>query len=120
MCIARRDGKIRGGRAFRFLESHPDVPVRISIITYGEFAEGFSPEEKEYCAELLRPYRVLGLSEGIAWHYGQLSGALRQSGQPIGDNDLWIAATAIHHAIDLVTRNVSHFKRVRDLRIVEY
>lgn len=108
------------GRAFRFLETHPDVPTRISIVTYGEFAEGFLPEQRQQCTELLRPYYVLALSEEIAWRYGQLSGALRQAGEAIGDNDLWIAATAVHHAIELVTRNASHFKRVRDLRVVEY
>ena len=43
------------GRAFRFLEQRPDALVRISVVTYGEFAEGFTPDEAAACREALRP-----------------------------------------------------------------
>lgn len=108
------------GRAFRFLEEHPDIPVRISIVTYGEFAEGFPPTGADVCRDVLRPYPVLTLTEDIAWRYAQLSSELRGRGERIGDNDLWIAATALEHGIALVTRNADHFRRLSGLRVVVY
>jgi len=35
----------------------------------------------------------------------------------IGDADIMIAATAIYHNLELVTRNVQHFHRIPHLRI---
>jgi len=106
--------------AFRFLEAHPEAPVSISIITYGEMAEGFSAEEEDKFRDLMQPHRVVGLSEATAWRYGQLSRLLRQSGTPIGDNDLWIAATALEIDTELVTRDHRHFDRIPNLRLVTY
>ncbi len=118
--LQRETTRRQPGRAFDFLRANPDVPVRISIITYGEFAEGFPGETRALCMEILRPYPVLGLSEDIAWRYGQISRDMRQQGTPIGDNDIWIAATAIQHGIELVTRNREHFARIDGLKITTY
>jgi len=106
--------------AFRFLESHGDAPVSISIITYGEMAEGFSAGADNELRDLLQPYRVVGLSEGTAWRYGQLSRLLRQHGAPLGDNDLWIASTALEMDTELVTRDLRHFDRIPALRLLTY
>jgi len=45
---------------------------------------------------------------------GQLS---RHGRRQIGDMDLLIAATAIHHELTLLTRNLRHFDMVPCLRI---
>jgi len=116
--LQREATRRQPGRACRFLQANPDAPVRISVVTWGEFAEGFDDEHA--CADVLRPYPVILLSEAIAWRYGQLSGELRERGERIGDNDLWIAATALCHDIELVTRNGEHFRRVAGLRVMLY
>jgi len=41
---------------------------------------------------------------------------LRAQGQPLADNDLWIAATALAYDLTLVTRN-QHFRRIPDLKL---
>ncbi len=56
----------------------------------------------------------------ICWQYGRISRHLKDNGQLIGTNDLWIAATAVVHGMPLVTRNVAHFRRVPDLEIESY
>ncbi|MSU63499.1 MAG: type II toxin-antitoxin system VapC family toxin [Pedosphaera sp.] len=60
------------------------------------------------------------LNREIAWQAGQLSRQLRSAGQTIGDNDLWIAATALHHRLAVVTDNAMHFQRVSGLQVVPY
>ena len=106
--------------AFRFLETHAEAPVCISIVTYGEMAEGFSAGKQDEFRELMQPYRVVGLSEATAWRYGQLSRLLRRSGTSLGDNDLWIAATALEIDTELVTRDRGHFDRIPNLRLFTY
>jgi tRNA(fMet)-specific endonuclease VapC len=45
---------------------------------------------------------------------------LSQRGQLIGDNDILIAATALHHGLPLATRNVAHFSRVPGLTVEDW
>jgi len=108
------------GKAFAFLEAHSDSPVWISIITYGEMAEGFSSGAREDFLSLMQPYHVVGLTAEIAWRYGQLSRLLRANGASLGDNDLWIACTALEMDAQLVTRDRRHFDRIPALRLVTY
>jgi predicted nucleic acid-binding protein len=67
-----------------------------------------------------RGHRVLSADEEVAVTYGHIARELRASGSLIGVNDLWIAATSLHHALPLVTSNVDHFTRVSGLEIIEY
>jgi len=46
--------------------------------------------------------------------------SLRSQGLLIGSNDLWIAATALHHEGRLVTRKLEHFARVPDIQLAPY
>jgi predicted nucleic acid-binding protein len=68
----------------------------------------------------LQHYTVLDLDRDIAWTAGQLARQLRGSGQAIGENDVWIAATALHHRLPVVTNNVQHFQRITGLQVVVY
>jgi predicted nucleic acid-binding protein len=38
----------------------------------------------------------------------------------IGANDLWIAATGLAYRLPIVTRNVEHYRRVPNLRVITY
>jgi predicted nucleic acid-binding protein len=46
--------------------------------------------------------------------------ALQGAAQHIGDNDCWIAGTALSKGLPVVTRNEKHFARVPGLNIVSY
>ena len=50
-------------------------------------------------------------------HYGEIRHALAKRGQPIGANDLLIAAHARSVDATLVTNNAGEFGRVPDLRV---
>ncbi len=108
------------GPAHHFLENHPNQPLNVSIVSVAEFAEGYSSEQEQDCWLALRRYTVLNLDRDIAWKAAQISRHLRSAGRAIGDNDLWIAATAIHHQLPLVTRNTQHFQRIADLMLTGY
>lgn len=50
-----------------------------------------------------------------AQHYGQIRAALEKLGQPIGVNDLHIAAHARSEGLTLVTNNLHEFAKVPGL-----
>ena len=96
--------------------------LAVSLISYGELWEGArfarDPERAlNGVATFLRGKELLTLSVEIMRRFGDLRGALRRTGQPLGDFDLLIAATAIQHDLVLVTRNVQHFRRIPGLQI---
>jgi tRNA(fMet)-specific endonuclease VapC len=110
----------RPGSVQAFLTQHPTAPLYISVISAGEFAEGFTAGQQTDCWFCLRRYTILTIDRDVAWHASQLSRQLRSCGQVIGDNDLWIAATALHHKLALVTANAQHFQRVAGLQVIVY
>ena len=82
--VARR----RPGVATALLAAHRRVATAISIITLGEFAEGFT-DAGAFGAFIAR-FRVVQLSRGIAWRAAMIQSSLSRR---LGENDAWIAAT---------------------------
>jgi len=58
---------------------------------------------------------VLAYDDKAAWQYGSIRASLEKIGQPIGVNDLHIAAHARSNGLTLVTNNLREFERVPGL-----
>jgi tRNA(fMet)-specific endonuclease VapC len=94
----------------------------ISLITYGEVYEGIyygqNPAQNERIfRQFLRGVTVLPLNRQIMERFARIRGDLRRRGQIIGDTDVLIAATALHHHLTLVTRHRDHFQRILGLTL---
>jgi tRNA(fMet)-specific endonuclease VapC len=96
--------------------------MAISVITLSELlhgAEKSSQPEKnlrvveDFCSRL----EVLDYTAKAAQHYGLIRSGLEKVGQPIGVNDLHIAAHARSEGLVLVTNNEREFKKVPALLI---
>ena len=101
-----------------FLAAHRTTPFFISRVSWAEFAEG-----RDHQTEVDRDlalYAVLEVDEMIAWSVSRLARALKGGGLHIGDNDLWIAATALNFGLPLVSNNKKHFARVPGLDLRGY
>jgi predicted nucleic acid-binding protein len=96
----------KSGPAKSVLTAHRRQAAAISIITLGEFAEGFT--DPKALLEFLAPFRVVQLSRAIAWRTAALQGSLARR---LGENDAWIAATALSYEATLVAREKA-FERV--------
>ena len=59
---------------------------------------------------------VLSCDTAIAKKYGEIKNRLKEKGQPIPENDIWIAALAQEHDLTLIT-NDTHFTVVENLKI---
>jgi len=60
---------------------------------------------------------VLPYGAAVAQVYGRVAAALANQGMRLADADVQIAATALHHDLELVTGNLRHFGRIAGLRI---
>ena len=92
----------------------------ISIITWMEFAEGYGDLQAEDCRLFLSHFPLLPINETIAWRASRFARHLRELGTPIGDHDVWLAATAVERDEPLVSRNLEHFRRIDGLRLIGY
>jgi predicted nucleic acid-binding protein len=111
-------GRTQKAAARAFLEARPDSPIYTSRVAWSEFAEGCATAGE--IAFHLEPFTVIEIGEQIAWTASRLSRDLDRRGLPIGDNDIWIAATALAYRLPLVSRNGRHFARVPGLRVEVY
>ena len=101
----------------------PRLPLRecgISIIVLGELEWGVAQssrveENRAGLRDLLAAVQVVDLDAEAARQYGRLRAHLRSIGQPIGPNDLWIAAHALARDVPLATHNLAEFRRVPGL-----
>lgn len=112
-------GRTESG-ALGFLKSHPQESSAISLMSWLEFAEGYTEAQEEECRLFLHRFRLIIPDLAVAWRTSRIARHLRNSGAPIADHDLWIAATAIHFDLPLVTRNTRHFRRIPDLKVASY
>jgi len=94
----------------------------ISIITWGELRYGAEKsKQRKMALDVLEEFKtiipVLHMPESAGNSYGTIRAALETKGQPIGNNDLWIAAHAKALSLTLVTNNEREFKRVPGLKV---
>mgnify|MGYP001081653396 CR=1 FL=1 len=68
----------------------------------------------------LSRFEILPLIREIVELSAQLHAGLETSGWVIGINDVYIAATALHYNLTLVTRDTQHFGRIDQLKIESY
>jgi len=100
------------GRIRAYLGEHLGDGLACSTVTVGELASG---EDETVVRVFLRHLRKLPLSEAIAYRAGQLDKDLMSKGQRLGENDNWIAATALHYSATLVYAD-GDFDRVNGLK----
>lgn len=98
--------------------------ICISSITYGELCFGIENGEPTLREERYNQLDVFTQKllidpwdEEAARHYGMIRAILKQQGNPIGSNDLLIAAHARSINAVLVTNNTREFFRVPDLTL---
>ena len=96
--------------------------LAMSVITLGELRAGAekSQHKKQAIAKLAILENLIPVYEmpiEAAEHYGHIRSSLEKKGQPIGNNDLWIAAHALSKNWILVTNNEREFKRIKGLPV---
>ncbi|MBM4033477.1 MAG: type II toxin-antitoxin system VapC family toxin [Planctomycetes bacterium] len=122
----------------RLMERHPRVTARvrstmqthiilISSVVRGEVRFGLKRMPRgrrrsrlEATADnLFVFFPSVPVSDDISETYSDIKVAAEQQGTPLGENDLWIAATALGRGAILVSSD-SDFRRVRGLEVEDW
>jgi predicted nucleic acid-binding protein len=101
------------GPCAAFLKAHRHVTKHVSVITIGEFA-AWAPASATL--RFFRGYQRLSLGRDLAIFAGRLQASLAFE---MGENDLWIAATARFHGLPLVSRD-KVFSRIPRVKVIAY
>ena len=118
--LEREDHRSVAGPAVAFVESNQDARFYLPFVVAGELAAGISMRDRARWEAFLAPFYVLPSTPDVSWQYGRIYRHLRDNGNLIGANDLWIAATGLAYDMPVVTRNVDHFRRVPGLDVESY
>lgn len=99
-----------------------DASIYLSVITIAEIEAGIAKAARQSATRKARVFQIW--LNGIVRDYGariypidldiaRLSGRIRDralgTGHDPGTNDVFIAATAAHHGLTVLTRNLRHF-----------
>jgi predicted nucleic acid-binding protein len=108
----REERARHAGPAVALLRAHAVRRTIVSMVAAGEYLEwqGATPEGLHF----LRRHTLIGLSMPIAERAALMQ---RRLARRLGENDAWLAATALHHGFTLVTAD-SDFDRVPRLKLL--
>lgn len=109
-------------KVVQFVSSQPLGLLHVSVVTFAEIRFGIELVEEvarrmelnEWLEHKLRPMfedRVLEISEDILLKWRLLVEEGRKSGHTFAQPDLFIAATALHHGLTVVSRDTSEYQR---------
>jgi tRNA(fMet)-specific endonuclease VapC len=120
IALEREARKRAPASASRFLDAYSEESLFVTTTIAGELACGVPDEEKEVWLQMIEGFTILPITTGVAWTYGRVFQDLRARGELMGANDLWIAASALHHGARVVTNNGRDFGRIAGLNVVEF
>jgi tRNA(fMet)-specific endonuclease VapC len=109
-------------RAKEYLPEHGRFTI--SIITRYEILRGLKAKGAQQQASRFEDFcaknRVLPITDDVVLRATDIYADLYKRGQLIGDADILIAASTLVNGFAIVTNNEEHFKRVKNLEVVNW
>jgi toxin FitB len=111
-------------KVLAFVAAQPLELLYVSAVSFAEIRFGIErladvgrrAELNDWLAQKVRPIfeqRVLAVSEDITFKWRLLVEEGRKVGHTFSQPDLIIAATALHHGLTVVSRDVGDFRKAR-------
>ncbi len=106
----------------KYLDEYPFI--NLSINTYYEILNGLLYKDAKKQMTKFQGFinlnNVIPLTLSMATKAAEIQARLRKKGTEIGHTDTLIAGIAIDNKLQLVTNNTFHFKRIKELEIVNW
>ncbi len=108
----------------RLYEPHlNDPPFVVSFMSLAELRRwtlerNWGEARRQELEEYLTRYLVLHSDDQMCDRWAQAMNSARLRGRPIAPADAWIAATALHLGVPLITHNKNHFIGVDGLTVI--
>jgi len=97
-------------------------PKAVSVITYGELLyDAIKSKNKDrnlaVLDRIMGLFPVIAIGKEVMERFSSLKAETQKTGIMIADMDMFIASTALVMDYTLVTNNLKHFYRIKELRI---
>lgn len=127
-CVVSEIQRRRGNpRVRERVDQLADEDLFLSVITIGEIAKGITLLKagkkkrnlEQWLLDLEQHYtsRILPIDAETGHIWGKITAEAQKAGNVIPVSDGLIAATAMHHGLHVMTRNVEHFLTVGTLLV---
>jgi tRNA(fMet)-specific endonuclease VapC len=93
--------------------------IVIGELFFGAFKSGRPKANSARIENFAAVNTILACDIGTGREYGRIKKLLHKKGQPIPENDIWIAALAREHGLTLVSRD-EHFQQIDELKRAEW
>jgi len=98
----------------------------ISVITASELLHGVHrarddrvrTRRQAFVEHLISSIDPLPVTTSVARTHAEIWAGLERRGEVVGAHDMWIAATAVSHGMEIATANATEFERVPGLAVV--
>ena len=84
----------------------------------GAIAANWGEQRRQHLESRLQKYIVEPSSYRLCLFWAAAMDSAKRNGQPIGAADAWVAATALHLGVPLISHNRSHFVGVDGLTVI--
>ena len=84
----------------------------------GALAANWGAQRRQHLESRLNKYVVEPSSYALSLRWAQAMDSARRNGRPIAAADAWVAATALHLGVPVITHNRNHFIGVDGLTII--
>ncbi|MFA5233247.1 MAG: PIN domain-containing protein [Sulfurimonas sp.] len=91
--------------------------INYAELLYGAYNSARVEENLKIIVPFLKNFQVLEFDEEAATLFAKEKARLKKSGNIIADMDLMIASIAMKNECTLITNNLKHFERIRDLNV---
>lgn len=111
--IALLRGDVRTNVPLRSLA----IPFAVAgELLFGAMSDKTSKKQSESIHQLVDRATILPADGETARLYSEVRHRLKRAGTPIPENDIWIAAGCLQHAVTLLTLD-RHFERIEGLKV---
>jgi len=112
-------------KVLRHFKAHSVGEIGISSITLAELMYGVERSQqvqknRQALEEFTLPLEIAAFDEAAAEVYGSVRAGLEKAGTPVGSMDMLIAAHALSLGVTLVTNNLKEFKKIKNLKVVDW
>lgn len=115
----------REGSSPDFTPTFDPAAAAISVVTVSELLvgtyrsrSGESARRIAFVESLLERFEALPITRAVARIHAEITASLMDAGQMIGQQDRWIAATAIANGATVATLDRKDFDRIPGLQVV--
>lgn len=93
--------------------------IVLGELRYGAINSARPEQNEQVIKKLLENSVLMHVDEAVAVRYARVRSDLRKKGQPIPENDIWIAAICLENETPLIS-NDGHFENIDGLEVLNW